>query len=216
VLLAVALAPLPAAAQTTSTSGRFEVGVGVRWTGGTTFDMVGAAETTPDRSAFQLFTSRSRLESAAGVDGRVGVRLTRILQVEGFASYSKPRFTTLVTGDFEGAPNAAVTEDVLSFAMGGGLTADLSRWRLGSRGVPFISAGGGYLRELHEGQTLVATGRYYYAGAGASYLFPARGGSRRRLGLRGDIRAVIRTGGVAVDERARVAPSLGASAFLRF
>ena len=41
------------------------------------------------------------------------------------------------------------------------------RWRVGSRILPFVTGGGGYLRQLHEGDTLAETGRIYYVGGGA-------------------------------------------------
>ena len=39
---------------------------------------------------------------------------------------------------------------------------------------PFVTAGGGYLRQLHEGLTVIEEGRVFYVGGGARYWIFAR------------------------------------------
>src|SRR5262249_57367737 len=84
------------------------------------------------------------------------------------------------------------------------------------RVAPFLSGGGGYLRQLHETATLVVTGRYYQFGGGVAYpLTSQSGGWLKTMGLRLEARAIIRVNGVAFDSSAHVAPTAGASFFLR-
>jgi hypothetical protein len=84
--------------------------------------------------------------------------------------------------------------------------------------LPFVTGGGGYLRQLHEGATLVQTGSIYYIGAGASIALSTADRRQRvkQIGLRLDTRAIVRTGGVTIDGRAYTAPAVGASLFARF
>jgi hypothetical protein len=73
----------------------------------------------------------------------------------------------------------------------------------GGRGVPFVSAGGGYIRELHEGNELVETGNEFHATAGVKYWF---GTGRRRLGLRAEAGFSSRQKGLDDDEARRTLP----------
>ena len=43
---------------------------------------------------------------------------------------------------------------------------ELTRWRVGAHGVPFIAAGAGYVRALHEDRTLVDEGALWMPAAG--------------------------------------------------
>ena len=68
----------------------------------------------------------------------------------------------------------------------------LDELRMGPRLVPFAAAGGGYLRQLHEGQTLVEQGQVYHAGGGLKYwLLTRKVGAVRSAGLRTDARIVF-------------------------
>jgi hypothetical protein len=78
-------------------------------------------------------------------------------------------------------------------------------------------AGGGYLRQLHEQATLVETGRFYQFGGGVSALLVS--GSHFHTsgaGVRFDVSALVRSGGVAFDGGAKTSPSAAASGFVRF
>ena len=212
----VLLLGAPVAAQARE-RGRFEVGVGARWTGGFSLAPVAASETTPGGAPFSLFTTRTTFGAATGVEGRLGARVARWLQIEAAASYGHPQITTSVTGDFENAPSSAVGDSLIQLKVEGGVLVPVQRLRLGGRAVPFLAAGGGYLRELHEGQTIVETGRSYYVGGGLNYDLKVRPERRfDTIGLRLDARASIRRGGISLDGSAHVSPSLGASLFVRF
>jgi hypothetical protein len=70
--------------------------------------------------------------------------------------------------------------------------------------VPFIRGGVGYLRQLHEGQSLVETGIAYHAGGGLTYWLSSGGqGFFKGWGLRGDARVLVRDGGFSLDDETR-------------
>ena len=171
------LLPATVSAQTRE-PGRFEIGVGARWTGGSSLAPVAAGEATPGGSTFALFTTRTTFGPAIGVEGRLGARVTRWLHIEAAASYGRPQLTTSITGDFEGAPSTSAAESLVQVKVEGGVLVPVNRWRIGARAVPFFAAGGGYLRELHEGQTIVETGRSYYVGGGLHYALKVRAAGR--------------------------------------
>jgi hypothetical protein len=197
--------------------GRFELGGGVLWAGRANTGAEDATETSADGSRFRLFSSSQSFAPAIGIETRFGVRLTRALQLEGNASFSKPQLEAQLTSDVEGIPDVTATQTVTQWTITGAVTADLGRWRIGRSGVPFVSVGGGYLRQLHEGRTLVETGGIFHFGGGVNFLLTRADARRMKgLGLRVDARAVVRTGGVTIDDRLRVAPVLGASLFVRF
>jgi hypothetical protein len=88
----------------------------------------------------------------------------------------------------------------------------MSRWRLGDHATPFVSAGAGYLRALHEDRVLVDEGALWHLGGGIDLVL--RPSQSRALGVRLDARAVFQRG--IVDDDVHAAPVFGASAFLRF
>ena len=154
VVAAMVLPASPAAAQSGDAAqpGRVEVAFGAIWSGRTPFGSANATETAGTGGPFVLFTTSSELASAAGAEARIGVRLTRLLQAEATASYSAPELRTKVSADVEQAAPVTATDRLQQITVGGALVLDLP-WRLGARGVPFVTGGAAYLRQLHEGQT---------------------------------------------------------------
>jgi hypothetical protein len=120
---------------------------------------------------------------------------------------------TRITDDAEGASDATVSERVTEFAIGGEIVAELQP-AAGARIRPFVSAGAGHLRHLHEGRPLVETGQIYHVGGGSDYLLRGRGS--RGVGVRGEIRAVLRSKGLFFDDGMHVSPAVAGSLFIRF
>ncbi len=210
------LCAVSARAQTV-TAGRWEVSAGAEWYGGASFGGSDATETSSGGGGFTLFTTSSTLGSATGGVARADFRLSRLIQLEGEVWYARPALRTSISGDTEQAAPVTASESVQQIVIGGAVVADVPRWRLGRQGVPFVSAGAGYLRQLHEGRTLVATGRTYAVGGGVRFLLRSRPAGRvKALGLRADVRAVARTKGVALDGRTHVSPVVAVSLFARF
>lgn len=212
-----ALCSTPAAAQapTAPLQPRFEVALGPTWIGGRSMGARDAFETTAAGGSFTLFSTSTDLSPAPGVEGRFGARVTRMLQVEAAASYVRPQLRTTISRDAEGAAETTATEPIGQLIVAGEALVSLSRWRTpGTRVTPFVSAGAGYLRQLHDGAVLAETGWTYQLGGGVKVVLATRSASRLRvIGLRGQVRAIGRTNGVALDTRSHLSPALSASLF---
>ena len=218
VLTAAALLPAPAAFAQTSgpPSSRVEVGIGALWVGSQALGETAVTETTSAGEKRQLFHTASELAGAAGLAARLGVRITRSLVAEAEATYLKPQLRIALSGDSEGAAPVTATETVQQFTFGGGVLWYLPVRRV-ARVAPFVTAGGGYLRQLHEQATLVESGRYYQFGAGASLLLASgRHFHTRGIGARAEARAIVRSRGVAFDGGSKTSPAAGISLFARF
>ena len=197
--------------------GRFELAVGPLWLGRTSFGTSDAFETAADGGRFRLFSTSNELKSASGLEARVGVRVTRALQAEAVAAYGVPVLTVRTSGDVENGAAVSATESITQLTVQGALVAHLTAWHAGRGGVPFVTAGAGYLRQLHQSHTLVETGETYHLGGGVKYLFLSRAAARfKGVGVRAEVRAVAGTKGIAIDHRAHISPALAASIFVRF
>ena len=208
---AVAAQPLPAG------PGRVEVSLGALWIGQLALGSNDANETTPTGGNLKIFTTSTDLGSAAGLEARVAVRLLQSLEAEVEGSYSTPRLKVTIGSDIENAPGVTATESVQQFTIGAGVVWYVPFHLASSRLAPFVSGGGGHLRQVHEERTSVETGQYYHVGGGVTWLLFARPrGLINAVGLRVDARAVVRLKGVAFDEGGHASPAVGASAFVRF
>jgi opacity protein-like surface antigen len=199
--------------------GRFELSAGPSWTGAVSYDSRDATLTTGNGDRFRLFSASSSLSAVTGIDVRFGARVTRFVHAEVLGTYGAPRLKTTIRGDVEGAAAVTASEPIKQFTLEGTGIVVLSRWRFGSRALPFVGAGAGYVRQLHDANVLVQTGRTYNVGGGIKFSLATRAGSRRglqQIGLRVDGRACIRTGGVTLDGRAHTVPQFGASLFVGF
>ena len=68
-----------------------------------------------------------------------------------------PRTADAVTSDSEGAADVTVSEPLTQFQIEGGVMLQLDA--VAARALTlFVTVGAGYLRQLHEEQTLVETG----------------------------------------------------------
>ena len=218
-LAAVVLAACPhvASAQvwlgsTVPRRGTLEISGGAVSSGG--YDMgVQAAEQTRNTGTttgpFTLFSAQSRVVTTSGAQARLGVYFTRSVLIEGGAQYSRPRVAIRLTNDAEQAAETTATEVMTRYVFDGSIMVHLTRLSFaGERAVPFVSGGAGYIRELHERDELVETGREYHAGGGLKWWF---GQGRRRLGLRADVGVSLRERGFDFAETRRTVPTAGAS-----
>lgn len=185
--------------------GSTEVGGGGAWA--QAFD-IGSQRADLSRSTpgdrFDLFSTETRLNRAAGGYARVGVYLTRAVSVEAGVRYATPMLAIRVSGDAESAADEDATGRVSQYIIEGALLWHVTGASFaGGQGVPFVSAGGGHIRELHEGNELVETGRQFHMSAGLKYW---SGGGRRRAGLRGEIGFLSREEGISPGEERRTVP----------
>jgi hypothetical protein len=191
--------------------GRFEVAGGGGVFGGaglgTSDANLRANALTP--TPYRLFTTTSNFATAPLVEARVAAGMSRRVAVEGRFAFSRPELRTSISSDAEQGNAITAVERIDRYMVDGSIVfaLDSLRWR---EVIPFVAAGAGYVRELHEGQTLIEAGHSYNVG----------GGVRRRLfihdrafvksgGLRGDVRVYLVSDGAAFDSdtRARVAVS---------
>ena len=199
--------------------GRLEFDAGIIWAGAQPLGSHDANLTTGTGSTLRLFSSTSDLLAVAGFEGRVAVKVTRTVDARVSMSYAKPQLRTRVTNDLENSAGATVSEAVQQYLVGGGIDWYVAARRSGARIRPFIGGGVAYLRQLHEGATLVATGQSYDAGGGVKLLLASRTRPRQLLsaaGVRFDARLVVRTKGITFDGRRSIAPAAAASLFVRF
>lgn len=162
-----------------------------------------------------LFTTSSTLDGAAGGELTLTVPVSARWAVSVRGAAARPALTTAVSADAEGAPNAEATEQVSDYVVDAAVLYQLPRLG-GARARPYLTAGGGYLRQLHEDNALVETGRTWHGGAGLRWWL--RGGDRgtRPIGLTGEVRWVWRTGGISFSDGARGAPAAAVGVFVGF
>jgi opacity protein-like surface antigen len=190
----------------------------VSWTAPASLGSADASLTNPSGGRYRLFSTTTEIAGAPALDARFGRRLTRVIQVELAASYSSPTLRSSISDDAENGAALVATESIRQIAITGAAVFHVARWRIASRILPFVTAGGGYLRQLHQGDTLVETGRIYFAGGGGTIPLGSRGRSQggHWFGIRADVRALFQAGGVSLGAERRVSPSVTAAAFVRF
>ncbi len=217
VAMAWGASPAPAAAQVyigreVPHAGTFEVSGGGVWFGGYDLGSVAAEETRNTGTGtgpFVLFTVDSRAKPAPGLQGRFGVYLARSASIEAGVQLARPVLSSRISGDAEEAPEVTATETLTRLIVDGSVVLHLRGLSFaGGKGVPFVLGGGGYIRELHEKNEVVETGREYHAGAGAHLWF---GRGKRRLGARTDVGISRRSGGADQAGIKRMVPTAGAS-----
>lgn len=197
--------------------GVVELSAGVTLAGGMDLGARDAEETrniNTGTGPFTLFATASRTAPAPAADLRVGVYVTRAISVEGGLQYARPRLITRLSGDAEQAPPLSAEETVSRYLASGSLVVHLPGLTFaGGRGVPFVAGGGGYLRELHQQNEMMETGREYHAGGGVKLWM---GGARPRLGVRLEGGASSRAGGIDFRGGRRTMGTAGAALVYRF
>jgi hypothetical protein len=169
------------------------------------------------RQPFRLFTADSRFERAPTVHVRAAVPLTSRFALEGGVTRSRPDIRTSLTADAEGAAPLTSIEQVDQYVFDASLVWMVDALRLGDRLVPLVTGGGGYLRQLHEGRTVIEHGQIYHAGGGVKYwLFTRTSGFVRSTGLRGDVRVELVRGGISFEERPRPHAAISGGVFVGF
>jgi len=218
--LAVVLV-VPGLADAQAPAGRFEVSFGGLWNGGYALDGRNATETRNQVGGGDLilFETDSEVTSGGGLEARFGVRLGSTFTVEAGGSWTRASILTHVSSDFEGAPALDARSDFTQYVIDGAIVARLERLAMGGgRVVPFVEAGAGYLRQLHEGNVTVETGTVVHGGGGVHVWLRSRpGGWFDRIGLRVDGRVTSRSGGIDVtDDRRRTFGALAAGLAVGF
>jgi len=164
-----------------------------------------------------VFSSDTRFAAAPSFHVRGGYDLTRRLGVEGGVVFSRPAIRTSLTGDIEGAPSLTVDERVDQYVIEASVLFRLDELRLGRSTVPFVAGGAGYLRQLHQGLTVIDQGHLYHVGGGVKHTLTVRNrGLVRSAGIRADARVYLLTSGYSFDDGPRPHVAASGSLFLVF
>ena len=217
-VLWIAVSPSAAIAQSGAPPlRRLEMSAGVGVLGGASLGTQDASlRPSSPGEPYRVFSTSTRMTSAPVLDLRAGIAVTRRYGFEAHALFGHPELRTSISGDVEGAPAITAVERLDHYLIDGGITVRLDEFRL--KGItPFAAAGAGYLRQLHEGLTVIKEGREYYVGGGANYwLFSRPRGLPRAAGARADVRLSLLSGGIAFDEGLRAHVSVSGSFFVVF
>jgi hypothetical protein len=205
--LALMLTPVTALAQQNPAprARSFELSAGAIALGGVDFgsataSLIANQSSAPDST---LFRAASDLGTGIGLDGRVAFNITRALAVEGAFVWTRATLESKITSDVESIPDVTVAQDLDTYFVEASAVWHLNALAFaGGRALPFVSGGAGYLRQLDEEQMLTDDpGTVFHGGGGVKYFFMQRSrGFIRGLGLRGDARLYVRSGGVELDE----------------
>jgi hypothetical protein len=220
VLLLLAVLPLPAAAQGIRKPRvrLIEVSGGVGLIGGGSLGEQDAnlrANSTP-AEPYRLFSTDATFRRAGVLEARLGTTLTSRYAIEGRFAFSRPELRAVISADVEGAPGLTVVERVDQYVIDGALLVLFNEARLGGV-VPFASAGAGYVRQLHEGLTVIESGRIYHVGGGIRHRFFSRNrGFTRTAGVRADARLDLLSGGISIDDGPRPHLAISGSLFVGF
>jgi hypothetical protein len=196
---------------------RLQLAAGVGFMSGASLGVADAnLRSSVANDPYRVFNTSSRLGSALALDLRAAVDLTRRFGLEAHALFGHPQLQTEVSGDVENAPSVTAVERIDLYLIDGGILIKLDELRV-QGWQPFVAAGAGYLRQLHEGLTLTEDGQVFYVGGGVRTTFVTRtNGFVRGLGARGDVRLNILSGGITIDDKARKQLSASASFFVVF
>lgn len=153
--------------------------------------------------ALELFRSDSTLTPAVGGRARVGVYVSPRIVLEGGIEYARPKVDVRLSGDFEDAETTTASETLASYLFTGSLLYHFGRVQ--ARFRPFIAGGGGHVRDVHAGSNVVDTGNEFHAGAGFKWWLTS--GRSTKVGVRADVTASVRDGGVGAEDGRRVVPA---------
>lgn len=216
-----ALIPASLSAQTSGgLPGSFEISAGGFWATG---QALGSSEATltpnsPGTGRSPLFRTETRLRPGPGVNFRAATFFNGIVGLETGFAYSRPQVSTSISGDPEAAGATVAQERLAEYAIDVAFITHLPGLSgNGGRVMPFVTGGASYVRQLHESEVLLETGRLYHAGGGLKFLFGVRPLQRlKAVGIRVEGRAVLRDGGFDLGDARRLFGVAATSLILLF
>jgi hypothetical protein len=174
-----------------------------------------ASLTRPGGGSLRLFNSDISFGPGPGAEVHFGRPFGPRLAFEATGTWTLTKIRAVVSTDFEEAPDATLTEDLSRVSLEGSAV-----WRVagGADRALYLRGGAGWMRELAAGATLAETGIIGNVGVAVKYWGGASSAiPRRRLGLRLDGRAVLRSGGVDLGATGvQVAPAASADLMIGF
>jgi len=198
----------------------FQVSFGADWLAADAIGTRDATMTTNSASggSTTLFSNRVTRRSAPAFRVRLGYRLTGMVSIEGGFIASRGTLEDAVVADADQAPSATVTGTLAQYVVDVSVVARLPRLAFaGGAAVPFVEGGGGYLRQMQEGNVALNTGQIYHFGGGVTYMFARRPGSPAGIGVRADAQLYVRHKGFTVAGNTQgVFGALGAGLVVAF
>lgn len=169
-------------------------------------------------SPYTYFAVSGTRTTAPAFRGRLGYNITPMLTVEGGLVVSRGNVQGTVSSDAENAPGVTVTDSMTQYFLDVSVLAHIRQAAFSAgAGVPFVEAGGGYLRQVHAGNLAINTGQVYHFGGGVTYMFSRRANSRLTgLGFRADARVYVPRKGYSFGHTQQVFAALGGSLILAF
>lgn len=171
-----------------------------------------AATLTPNAggTSFTLFEAQATYARPAGVDMRVLVRLTPWLLVGGQSGWQRGPIEVHVTDDAEGAADVSFGgEPVGQFTAEGRIDLQAPVWAVWQgRITPYMVLCGGYLRQWHDGRTVIETGTVWRGGAGLrARVWERPTGWLTSVGVTAEAKVTYVSGGFHWGHETRTAPS---------
>jgi hypothetical protein len=182
--------PRPTAARTPPVGPpRFEVSFGAGIVSRSDLGDANADLRGRDGASYRLFATSSRFAVSVPIEARIGMSVTRRWAIEGRATFSRPELETSISGDVEGAAALTVAERLDRYVVDGAVVVALGD---GRGATPFLAGGAGWVRQVHEGLTLIEDGAAVRGGGGVKYPLVVRNrGAIRGLGFRADGALVV-------------------------
>jgi hypothetical protein len=167
---------------------------------------------------YTYFVVNGTRAAAAAFRGRLGYNLTSILTVEGGVVISRGNVQGDVSADAEGVTATTLSDRMTQYFLDVSVLAHLRQMAFSSgAGVPFLEAGGGYLRQVHEGNLAIDTGQIYHVGGGVTYMFSRRPTSKLTgVGFRADARIYVPRKGYSFSGSQQVFAGVGGSLLVTF
>ena len=193
----------PPAARPNRAYAGYELSIGAVAMGAMSFGESDATFSRPTASPLLVFNSDISLGPGPGAEVHFGRPVGSRLAFEVDRHLDVHDDSSEVSTDIENAPDATLTEDLSRFSVEGS-----ALWRLagGAQRRVLSARRRGWMRELAAGATLAETGVIGNVGVAVKYWWGASSSvQRRRLGLRLDGRAVLRSGGVDLGAERRPA-----------
>jgi hypothetical protein len=161
--------------------------------GTTTVELLGA-NGEPSQT-FVRFDNKTR---GYGLEVGMGVELRRSLWLEVIGGWTRASVISRVRNDFENAESLSVSTQMSRFLVEG---AVLRYFNASVRNAWFVRGSAGWMREAAGGATLTDDGIIAGGGLGFRHWWRTAGkGGVKRLGLRLEGRALIRSGGISLGE----------------
>jgi len=202
-LICCAVAATPAAAQASRSvpagGPKHEISIGGVFSGPSSMGSANAELLGSNgQPTITLFSTSNGMSAGFGPELLLGFRARPGMWFEVGGSLSWPSLSSKIEDDFEGAETQTLSSRVTRWTLEGALV-----WWIKDKGRTtwFIRAGGGVVGEVSDDLSTGGTGALGTGGVGVRHWFRESKGGLRKMGLRGEFRAVVQGGGLSFNDR---------------